>query len=403
MFSAVRKSKSKSEHFMKLVVRVISLGLVFVVMGVVLSGVNPTLAAAHAPGVSLTGWGTATIDRIMSPGEWDGAAQSTFEAKLPVYGIGGTTPVTIFVMNDTTNLYLAAKIENKQMSVDTTVMFAFDNDHDSNSEPEVGDDYVAVSRRLSGYPYVRFDDGYLFPRDAKSFNTGIAYLSDTAPMGRPPWGTSEGAGDVGLVGNANPRYGTSFTFVEMSHPLNTTDDLHDFSLHFGQTVGFSVRVQLSAVDPVTCDPPERLAQCYGLTYFPQTAGGGMLYGDIVIQSPYEFTGFIPPVDNLPTVNVASAGQTVPLKWSIKDRSNGQYVSDLGVVSSYGFQGSSCSPGAADTIDTRASARASDLRYSPQEKQIVLNWRTDHSWAGKCGTMTLTLVDGTQHKANFQFK
>ena len=40
-------------------------------------------AEAHAPGVSLSGIGTATIDGVISEGEWDGAGSADFLVNIP--------------------------------------------------------------------------------------------------------------------------------------------------------------------------------------------------------------------------------------------------------------------------------------------------------------------------------
>src|SRR5262245_43770550 len=72
-----------------------------------------TAAMVSSPGVAaaddvlLSGVGTASVDGVLSPGEWTGAATVTFTAFVPE---GGTTPVTLHVMNDRVNLYLALSI-----------------------------------------------------------------------------------------------------------------------------------------------------------------------------------------------------------------------------------------------------------------------------------------------------
>ncbi len=79
-------------------------------------------------------------------------------------------------------------------------------------------------------------------------------------------GTSDGQGAATNNG--------SFSFFEIAHPLNTVDDLNDFSLAPGTTVGFSLGINLSTLIP------DCTADCLGSTAFPATEGGG----DIVIAS-----------------------------------------------------------------------------------------------------------------------
>jgi hypothetical protein len=63
-----------------------------------LMAIDPFCVEAHAPGVVLSGSGTAAIDGVMSPGEWNGAASIGFPANVPSRDGGGTTPATLFIM-----------------------------------------------------------------------------------------------------------------------------------------------------------------------------------------------------------------------------------------------------------------------------------------------------------------
>ena len=86
-------------------------------------------AEAHAPGVSLSGVGTATIDGVISAVEWDGAAQ------IAVFSGG-----TCYVMNDADNLYLALDVIDSTFSSNDLMSVRFDNDH--NGIVNEGDDKV---------------------------------------------------------------------------------------------------------------------------------------------------------------------------------------------------------------------------------------------------------------------
>src|SRR5262245_36628114 len=63
--------------------------------------IAPSLAGAHAPGASVFGTGTATIDGVMNAGEWEKAGHIDLAV--------GSTPLTLFVMNDADNLYFAVR------------------------------------------------------------------------------------------------------------------------------------------------------------------------------------------------------------------------------------------------------------------------------------------------------
>ncbi len=163
------------------------------------------------------------IDGRISPGEWAGANTFDFVANVPE---GGTTPARLFLKHDGTNLFLAVRIARTQ-AVDGggQVVFEFDNDGDGLLEN--GNDVV-----LHGSDGNFFDD---FRTNAPPCEPGSAPGScgffDTSDGG-----TNDGVGAYGNNG--------TFAVYEIAHPLNSTDDTHDFSLTMGQTLGVSLELQL---------------------------------------------------------------------------------------------------------------------------------------------------------------
>ena len=49
-----------------------------------------------------------------------------------------------------------------------------------------------------------------------------------------------------------------------------------------------------------------------------------------------------------------------------------------------------------------TAGGSSLSYDAVAGQYVYVWKTDKSWAGKCGTFAMKLDDGQTHTALFKF-
>jgi hypothetical protein len=113
-----------------------------------------------------------------------------------------------------------------------------------------------------------------------------------------------------------------------------------------------------------------------------------------------FSGFFQPVDNLPTLNLANAGNAVPIKFSLGLNAG------LGVVQQ-GYpvvQQIACDSSAPlDTIEQTVTANTSSLTYDSTLNQYSYIWKTNSAWAASCRQFILRLTDGTEHRANFKFK
>jgi hypothetical protein len=115
-----------------------------------------------------------------------------------------------------------------------------------------------------------------------------------------------------------------------------------------------------------------------------------------------FSGFFSPVDNLPTLNNAKAGQTIPVKWRLTDTD--EPVSDpvsFTNLTSFLINCGSLSGDATSTVE-EYSAGSSGLQYLG-DGYWQFNWKTPKTYAGQCRKMVLTLGDGSTHEANFKFK
>ncbi len=116
---------------------------------------------------------------------------------------------------------------------------------------------------------------------------------------------------------------------------------------------------------------------------------------------YVFQGFLQPIDSLPTVNSAKAGQTIPIKWRLSDFF-GVGVSDPASFASVTSGSTSCDASdPQDAIETYTGN--SGLQYLGNGNW-QLNWKTPKSYAGQCRVMRLNLADGaTDRLAEFKFK
>lgn len=192
---------------------------VMVSVAVVAAALSVSAAQAHDDALQLRAFGTAVIDGVANPGEWDGAAKWDFAANLPP---SGTTPATLYAMNDGAHIYLGVKVARPTLS-SGGVSFWFDNDHDA-SYYEEGDDALMLNTGFSGYV-----DGFVTKQSPCPPTYTCLGIRDTQ-LG----GTSDGSGTV--------RNDGTHSFYELSHPLDTSDDGHDFSLRFGKRVGFQMFV-----------------------------------------------------------------------------------------------------------------------------------------------------------------
>jgi hypothetical protein len=111
-----------------------------------------------------------------------------------------------------------------------------------------------------------------------------------------------------------------------------------------------------------------------------------------------FDGFFDPVD-MNMINVAKAGQAVPLKFDIYD-ANGP-VSDLGSVS-VTTQAINCSSlsESSDAIEEYAAGGSGLQNLGLGNYQF--NWKTPKTYAGTCERVHLDTGDGISHTADFQF-
>jgi hypothetical protein len=117
---------------------------------------------------------------------------------------------------------------------------------------------------------------------------------------------------------------------------------------------------------------------------------------------YLFTGFISPVNNPPEINIAKAGQTIPLKWRITD-ANGSPVMDLTDVT-VAASGLSCDTGTTgDQIEEYATGSTGLQNLGDGYYQW--NWKTPKSFTNSCKTLRLDLGEsaGSEHIALFRFK
>jgi hypothetical protein len=131
-----------------------------------------------------------------------------------------------------------------------------------------------------------------------------------------------------------------------------------------------------------------------------TDTGGLTATDTaVVNIVWNFTGFLPPIDNLPIVNSVKAGRVIPVSFSL-DGDQGLAILATGSPSSNPI---ACDSGdELDPVDPTASPGESGLSYDAATDTYTFAWKTSKSWANTCRLLTVTLADGTVHEAEFRF-
>lgn len=122
----------------------------------------------------------------------------------------------------------------------------------------------------------------------------------------------------------------------------------------------------------------------------------------VISNPvmYNFVGFFQPVDNLPMVNLATAGSSIPVKFSLNGY-QGLNIMAAGYPASSPIACNANEPGA--VIEETVNAGNSSLTYDAGSDRYSYVWKTNKAWKGTCRFLVVRLSDGSDHFAKFSFK
>jgi hypothetical protein len=130
-----------------------------------------------------------------------------------------------------------------------------------------------------------------------------------------------------------------------------------------------------------------------------TAGNASAEAGCDYTVVYDWGGFQRPIDAGDVVNSVKAGSSVPVKFSLAGDHGGNVLAANSPTIEFG----ACSPYApVDAIEQTATAGSSGLSYDASTDAYTYVWKTEKSWAGKCGTLTVRLIDGTTHTALFSF-
>jgi len=159
----------------------------------------------------------------------------------------------------------------------------------------------------------------------------------------------------------------------------------------------------SGTPVVTTNPVSGSVFSLGTTTVNVTAtdlDGNTDTGSFTVTVLHNFSGFLQPVDNLPTLNLVTAGQGIPVKFSLSgDKGLNIFVAGYPISSQIVCDANE--PGS--LIEETVSAGGSSLSYDAATDRYTYVWKTDKAWKGKCRILNVKLGDDTNHLAKFKFR
>jgi hypothetical protein len=363
----------------------------------------PVSNATPDPGPGPAGWNNEDVEvTVAAVDEVGGSGVKEIEISLSGAQTGSTTTagdhatVTITAEGETTVTFLARDVAG---NAETPQMLKVLIDKTSPTITAT----TGVEPNSNGW----FRTPVVVHFAALDTGSGLADSSGDVPV------ASEGA-DQEIVGTATDLAGNTATAsvtlnIDLTPPgiaIATPPDDATYLVNAKVPAAFSCSDNLSGVNTCTGDVAN------GAPLDTSTPGAALfsVHASDVAENlasatrrylvRYAFSGFGAPVTGLPQVNSRKAGAVVPVKYSLAD-ANGKVVSATTFVSltSAPVQcgvGSPLGPGEPAGAAGQTSIRADS------SGQFIFNWKTDRSWEGSCRALRLTLSDGSEHVALFQF-
>jgi len=322
-----------------------------------------------------------------------------------ISGPGGATSVNTGIAGTYTVTYTATDGTNQRTATRTVIVGTFPEDE----VDQPGTSNVPPTITLNG-------------DDQVTLECGTAYTDPGATAsvcGNPVTVTTTGAANPNAPGTYTVTYSATangfttevtriVTVQDTVAPVITLNGANPMVVGFGTvftdpgaTASDGCAGNLTSAIVVTGSVNTNSVGFYALTYTVSDPSG---HSDTKVRtvevSPYNFTGFFAPIDNLPAFNEMKAGQAAPVKFSLGGN-QGLNIFAAGSPSSIQINCSNSDPIA--PVEETETAGQSSLSYDAASDRYKYTWKTESSWKNTCRQLTVTLRDGTVHTAKFKFK
>ena len=253
------------------------------------------------------------------------------------------------------------------------------------------------------------------PRGAQvSFTATSSDLVDgsVAPVCAPASGDTFPLGTTTVNCSATDRAGNksegsfNVTVQDTTAPVLTLPaDITQFATLNGRaTVNYSASAN-DLVDgsvSVSCSPASGSAFAVGSTTVAceaTDAASNKATGGFKVNVSYNFGGFRSPIDGGDVLNVAKAGSTIPVKFSLNGDQGLSIWLNGAAPTAKSFI---CTSASQDAVEETSTATTSGLKYDALADQYIYNWKTSTAYANTCQQLVVRLADGSTKTANFKF-
>jgi len=322
-----------------------------------------------------------------------------------ISGPGGATSVNTAIAGTYTVTYTATDGTNQRTATRTVVVGTFPEDE----VDQPGTSNIPPTITLNGDDQITLECGSAFTDPGATATV----------CGNPVTVTTTGAANPNAPGTYTVTYSATangfttevtriVTVEDTVAPVITLNGANPMVVGFGTvftdpgaTASDGCAGNLTSSIIVTGSVNTNVVGFYALTYTVSDPSG---HSDTKVRtvevSPYNFTGFFAPIDNLPAYNEMKAGQAAPVKFSLGGN-QGLNIFAAGSPSSTQISCSSGDPIA--PVEETETAGSSSLSYDSATDRYKYTWKTESSWKNTCRLLTVTLRDGTVHTAKFKFK